>query len=65
MNADTRTDGELSDAAGNDDENALASLIQDPGRPGSDDPTPLRAVHTPSFPDLLRQLSASLLVTTY
>jgi uncharacterized protein (TIGR03032 family) len=30
-----------------------------------DDPTPLRAVHTPNFPALLRQLGASLLVTTY
>jgi uncharacterized protein (TIGR03032 family) len=30
-----------------------------------EDPTPLRAVHTPNFPALLRQLSASLLVTTY
>jgi uncharacterized protein (TIGR03032 family) len=32
-----------------------------------DDPpaAPLRAVHTPNFPGLLRQLGASLLVTTY
>src|SRR5262245_12198306 len=29
-----------------------------------DDPAPLRAVHTTSFPALLRQLGASLLVTT-
>ena len=29
------------------------------------DPPPLRAVHTPNFPALLRQLGASLLVTTY
>jgi uncharacterized protein (TIGR03032 family) len=29
------------------------------------DPAPLRAVHTPNFPALLRQLGASLLVTTY
>ncbi|WZO99345.1 TIGR03032 family protein [Isosphaeraceae bacterium EP7] len=29
------------------------------------DPTPLQAVHTPNFPALLRQLGASLLVTTY
>jgi uncharacterized protein (TIGR03032 family) len=28
-------------------------------------PAPLRAVHTPNFPALLRQLGASLLVTTY
>jgi uncharacterized protein (TIGR03032 family) len=33
--------------------------------PPVDDPLPLRAVHTPSFPALLRQLRASLLVTTY
>jgi uncharacterized protein (TIGR03032 family) len=29
------------------------------------DPGPLRAAHTPNFPALLRQLGASLLVTTY
>src|SRR3954467_7205767 len=29
------------------------------------DPAPLRAVHTTNFPGLLRQLGASLLVTTY
>ena len=29
------------------------------------EPTPLRAVHTANFPTLLRQLGASLLVTTY
>ncbi len=40
-------------------------LIQDSGRPVSDDPAPLRAVHTPNFPALLRELGASLLVTTY
>jgi hypothetical protein len=28
-------------------------------------PAPLRAVHTANFPGLLRQLGASLLVTTY
>src|SRR4051794_33114264 len=28
-------------------------------------PLPLRAVHTPNFPALLRQLGASLLITTY
>ena len=37
----------------------------DPDRPKTEDPTPLRAVHTPNFPALLRQLGASLLVTTY
>src|SRR5580704_13520715 len=41
------------------------SLTPDPGRPRTPDPTPLRAVHTPNFPALLRQLGASLLVTTY
>jgi uncharacterized protein (TIGR03032 family) len=35
------------------------------GRPKTEDPAPLRAVHTPNFPALLRQLGASLLVTTY
>ena len=37
----------------------------DPDRPRTEDPAPLRAVHTPNFPALLRQLGASLLVTTY
>ena len=37
----------------------------DNGRPKADAPAPLRAVHTPNFPALLRQLGASLLVTTY
>ncbi|QEH34975.1 hypothetical protein OJF2_35200 [Aquisphaera giovannonii] len=32
---------------------------------GAADPAPLRAVHTSNFPSLLRQLGASLLVTTY
>jgi hypothetical protein len=30
-----------------------------------EDPGPLRAGHTPDFPQLLRHLGASLLVTTY
>jgi uncharacterized protein (TIGR03032 family) len=34
-----------------------------PAPPGAD--APLRAVHTPNFPALLRRLGASLLVTTY
>ena len=42
-----------------------AQLLQDPERPGSDDAVPLRAVHTTNFPVLLRQLGASLLITTY
>src|SRR5262245_29952621 len=37
---------------------------QDPV-PGTADPAPLRAAHPPNFPALLRQLGASLLVTTY
>jgi len=37
----------------------------DPDRPKLEDPAPLRAVHTTNFPALLRQLGASLLVTTY
>ncbi|HKI34600.1 MAG TPA: hypothetical protein VKA46_22280, partial [Gemmataceae bacterium] len=44
---------------------APASLTPDPGRPRTEDPPPLRAVHTPNFPALLRQIGASLLVTTY
>ncbi len=39
------------------------TLDSDP--PKSEAATPLRAVHTPNFPALLRQLGASLLVTTY
>src|SRR5271157_3826418 len=42
-----------------------AEPLPDPDHPKMDDPTPLRAVHTPNFPALLRQLGASLLVTTY
>src|SRR3974377_1875875 len=37
----------------------------EPHRPKTEDPAPLRAVHTPNFPALLRQLGAALLVTTY
>ncbi len=37
----------------------------DAARPPTDAPAPLRAVHTPNFPALLRQFGASLLVTTY
>jgi uncharacterized protein (TIGR03032 family) len=43
---------------------ALASQASEPGSPTKEDP-PLRAVHTPNFPGLLRELGASLLVTTY
>ena len=34
-------------------------------RPKLEDPAPLRAVHTTNFPAMLRELGASLLVTTY
>jgi uncharacterized protein (TIGR03032 family) len=44
---------------------ALDRLTPGQGRPGTEDPGPLRAGHTPNFPALLRQLGASLLVTTY
>ena len=44
---------------------APARLTPAPGRPGPDDPLPLRAAHTPNFPALLRELGASLVVTTY
>jgi uncharacterized protein (TIGR03032 family) len=40
-------------------------LPPDPEGSGSEDPAPLRAVHTPNFPELLRQFGASLLITTY
>src|SRR6516164_1947245 len=36
-----------------------------PSRNGMQDPGPLHAAHTANFPALLRQLGASLLVTTY
>jgi uncharacterized protein (TIGR03032 family) len=35
------------------------------GRPAIEDPAPLRAAHTSNFPALLRQLGATILVTTY
>ena len=40
-------------------------LMPRQGRSGTEDPAPLRAVHTPNFPALLRQLRSSLLITTY
>jgi uncharacterized protein (TIGR03032 family) len=42
---------------------ALAPCL--PATQPAEDPGPLRAGHTPNFPALLRQLGASLLVTTY
>ena len=44
---------------------APPNLPPGPDRPGTEDTGPLRALHTPNFPALLRQLGASLLVTTY
>jgi uncharacterized protein (TIGR03032 family) len=47
---------------------ALTTPPDTPASPslnGRADPGPLCAAHTPSFPTLLRQLGASLLVTTY
>src|SRR3954468_1394196 len=44
---------------------ALPKVIPNSGRPGTEEPALLRAVHTPNFPALLRQFNASLLVTTY
>ncbi len=41
------------------------NLTPAPALPKTEDPGPLRAGHTPNFPALLRQLGASLLVTTY
>ena len=43
----------------------MARTLTSPDRLQVDDPAPLRAVHTTNFPGLLRQLGASLLVTTY
>ena len=42
-----------------------ASSAPAPSLNGTADPGPLRAAHTANFPALLRQLGASLLVTTY
>ena len=44
---------------------APASTTPDSAIPKAQDPGPLCAAHTPNFPALLRQLGASLLVTTY
>src|SRR6516164_3976977 len=44
---------------------APASPTPAPAVPQMADPGPLHAAHTPNFPTLLRQLGASLLVTTY
>src|SRR5262249_44098311 len=44
---------------------APADSAPAPSRNGTADPGPLHAAHTANFPALLRQLGASLLVTTY
>lgn len=41
------------------------AATQDPDQPPPDPNAPLRSVHTKSFPELLRNIGASLLVTTY
>ena len=46
-------------------QDARTGPTPDPELPETEAPAPLRAVHTPNFPALLRQLGASLLVTTY
>src|SRR5262249_34603098 len=46
-------------------QHAPARLAPGPGGPGPEESVPLRAAHTPNFPALLRELGASLLVTTY
>jgi uncharacterized protein (TIGR03032 family) len=46
-------------------QSSLARLTPDPAPPKTGESAPLRAVHTPNFPTLLRELGASLLVTTY
>ena len=40
-------------------------LVSDSNRPASESSVPLRAAHTPNFPALLREVGASLLLTTY
>ena len=42
-----------------------AETALDSEPPKTEDAAPLRAVHTPNFPSLLRRIGASLLVTTY
>ena len=44
---------------------SLTEPTLEPDCPKMEHPAPLRAVHTTNFPALLRQLGASLLVTTY
>jgi len=41
------------------------SLPPEPAKPAADGPSPLRSVHTSSFPAILEQLGGSLAVTTY
>src|SRR5436305_8768525 len=44
---------------------ATAERNGTPAPSGANAEAPLRAVHTPNFPAILRRLGASLLVTTY
>jgi len=44
---------------------STAPFTTSPESGGTEAREPLRAVHTPNFPGLLRRLGASLLVTTY
>jgi hypothetical protein len=44
---------------------APANPTQDPAVAKTEDPGPLWAAHAPNFPALLRELGASVLVTTY
>jgi hypothetical protein len=60
--ADTPTNEDLLNARRDGDKLAVAVASN---RPMIEDPAPLRAVHTPNFPALLRQLGAALVVTTY
>lgn len=46
-------------------QNPDPKVLQDPDQSPPDPHAPLSSVHTRSFPDLLRQIGASLLVTTY
>jgi hypothetical protein len=43
----------------------MTVTVTTPDLPQVDDAAPMRAVHTTNFPELLRRLGASLLVTTY
>lgn len=44
---------------------ALASQASEPGSPPTDDPPPLRSVHTSNFAAILQELGVSVMVSTY